>query len=178
MFFGVGGSIACCRVCSIAPRFQILILSMASCKLRRSISGIDCSSIKLSYRFRETRWKQRPGCTRAARPLRCRLEALEMKPSVNFDICLRSSKRMIFSLQVSITAVISGIVTPVSAMLVDITIFLIPAGGIRNARSRSSVENDECSICITQPRWNIRSPSKALFNLRISPMPGMNTNIA
>ena len=110
-----------------------------------SISGVCCSAMRLSWRYFVKRWKHRPSCTRPARPRRCFALALDMNDCVKRDSCLRSSNLISLCLPVSMTQVMSGIVTPVSAMFVASTILRTPGGGTRNAACWSSLEMVECS---------------------------------
>lgn len=76
--------------------------------------------------------KHTPSCTRPARPFRWFAFDLAIHVSTNREICRFSSKRISRCLPESITQVMSGIVTPVSARLVEMTIFLTPGGGTLN----------------------------------------------
>ena len=109
-FFERGGSRASARVCSMLPSLQILTRRTRSWRESRSISGVCCSAIwihisdlgtkrlmglpprtRLSWRDFVKRWKQRPFCTRPARPRRCLAFAREMKDSRSLDSCRLSS---------------------------------------------------------------------------------------
>ena len=136
MLMEEGGSSARDRMSSIEDpilTFMILVRSARSERLRRIISGRGWSAI-LSWRNLVKRWKQRPRWTRPARPRRCAALLLAMKVSmrrliwrfssnlgegsVQEEGCCEVTYLISRCLPVSITQVISGMVIPVSAMLV------------------------------------------------------------
>lgn len=195
-----GGSSALCKTSSIEPvNLRILIRKARSCKESRSISGIGCSAMEVSKRAFVNMWKQIPSCTRPARPRRCKAFERAIQHSTSFDICLFSSKRISLCLPESITAVISGMVTPVSAIFVETTILRTPGGGTyrigasvrlrltdetdfrltSKTRACCSLDIDECSgkIWKSLPP-NIGCPSRRSQRDRMVSKEGRNTRIA
>ena len=119
---------------------------------QRSTRRISETSLagRASWSVFDQRRIHRPGPVRPARPARCSAEACEIGSTKSVSIPRNGSKRAIRAKPESMTARIPGIVTEVSATLVETIIFRFAPG--RTARSCSSGGNSPCKGRHSTPR--------------------------